>query len=152
MGDIEVTVHVPDARVSEFYRWFGSWLETGDVVCVPARLLALPLDDPWTPGDELLAREMLKKAPPVARELLFLLVDNGGRPVNWRVLAKRTGVEGPQAVAQLVADLVVRCHAAGRRGPLRWVDNGDGPVYWLDRDEAAFWGAALSTPKPPGLG
>jgi len=150
VGDIELTVHVGSERVQSFYEWFGRWLsndETG--VTVPFGRVIPSNDEPWNVASDLArAKAMVRALSAPAREVLGLVSDQAGSAVSTDYIASRIGGVAA-AVTQIVADIALAADAQDRRCPIRGLDAGGTPAFWMRADEATrLFGPAVMAPDP----
>jgi Family of unknown function (DUF6416) len=143
----DITVHIPDDRVSEFYLMLGSWLaqDAGAPQPPPGPTGSGPapagtaLQD-WTDSDSDLdrARTVWREFSTRAKDAVLVLLDYPGEAVTGQDLAPAAGISGgAQGVAQALAQAAQHAAAAGRRTPWReqTLDLG-GSTYWIEGQAA----------------
>lgn len=147
-----VTVPVPDDRVADFYRFFGSWLE-GDLeealaVTRQTAEKAWNRDGaPWGQTDEDLekAEWLWKKFTPRAREVFGLFLDNPGKEYTGEEVAERFGIKnGVRGVAGTLAWPGRYCIQTGRELPSDYrVDpDTDEGLYRMSEENAELFKTA----------
>jgi hypothetical protein len=146
----DITVHIPDDRVSEFYLMLGSWLarDTGEPQAPSsaappgAGSSGTALQD-WTDSDSDLdlARTVWRKFSSRAKDAVLVLLDYPGEAITGQDLAPAAGFGGgAQGVAQALAQAAQEAAAAGRRTPWReqTLDLG-GSTYWIEGQAAELF-------------
>jgi hypothetical protein len=162
----DITVHIPDDRVSEFYLMLGSWLAQGTGPQPPAGGTApgtgpfttgpsgsgpsgtgssstgpagTALQD-WTDSDSDLdrARTVWREFSTRAKDAVLVLLDYPGEAITGQDLAPAAGIsEGAHGVAQALAQAAQQCTAAGRRTPWReQILDLGGSTYWIEGQAA----------------
>jgi hypothetical protein len=147
----DITVHIPDDRVSEFYLMLGSWLAQGAGPQAPAGGAA-PGSTPrgagpsgtalqsWTDSDSDLdrARTVWREFSTRAKDAVLVLLNYPGEAITGQELAPAAGIsDGAHGVAQALAQAAQECTAVGRRTPWREqiLDLG-GSTYWIEGQAA----------------
>jgi Family of unknown function (DUF6416) len=140
----DITVHIPDDRVSEFYLMLGSWLARGaagpqDPREAPPDPRASALQD-WTDSDSDLdrARTVWRKFSTRAKDAVLVLLDYPGEAITGQDLAPAAGIgDGAHGVAQALAQAAQQAAAAGRRTPWReQTIPAGGSTYWIEGQAA----------------
>jgi hypothetical protein len=140
----DITVHIPDDRVSEFYLMLGSWLAQGasgpqDRRQAPQDPRASTLAD-WTDSasDLKRARKMWRNFSTRAKDAVLVLLDYPGEAITGADLAPAAGIgDGARGVAQALAEAAQHATAAGRRTPWReQTIAAGGSTYWIERQTA----------------
>jgi hypothetical protein len=151
VGDTDVTIPVPLERRGAFYEWFGRWQQADDnVVAVPKARVVPLTSTPWSVEDDAgLAASLAHSLSAAAREVLAIVTDQPGTPVEASFIAARSGGATAADVAQLVAEVALAADDRGRCCPIRWTDAGGSASYWLPAAAALFWTTALAPPAPP---
>lgn len=141
---IDITVKVPEARVGEFYTWFGSWLSGPPEKASPA-----PREDdsgdnhqPWTDSDYELAAAVWRKLTDTAKRLFSTLIDEPERRFSGDELAEMLNIaNGRHGVAGVLAWPGRHSFRVDRKWPWRWEypEEGAPVVYSFDPMIAALF-------------
>lgn len=141
---IDVTVKVPEARVGEFYTWFGAWLSGP-----PEKASPPPRKDdsgdnhqPWTDSDYELAAAVWGKLTDTAKRLFSTLIDEPERRFSGDELAEMLNIpNGRHGVAGVLAWPGRHSFKVDRKWPWRWEypEEGAPVVYSFDPMIAALF-------------
>lgn len=148
----QITVPVPDDRISEFYLFFSRWLEGAVQVTEqaesttsdPASSKPAPAHIPWGDSEQDLAdaAALWAKYSPAARSMFNLLIDNPGKKYTGWEIAGHIGVaHGARGVAGVLAWPGRHGIAIGRGLPSEWQQDGDrdGGSYWIPAGRAQLF-------------
>jgi hypothetical protein len=153
MADKEVTVAVPEARVAEFYTWFGAFLASEPGTPPPSsgrgrRGLRGPRQhgeaQAWSADDADQGAWLYAKLAPPAGQLFDLLADSPGERFGGEAIAKRLGLEkGAHGVAGILAWPGRYCRHLNRVLPIATEGRADGGTdYYMEPDVGALFAAA----------
>ncbi len=159
MADKEVTVAVPEARVAEFYSWFGAFLaaEPGTPPPLRGRGHRGPRGSwdhrearAWSAEDADQAAWLYAKLAPPARELFDLLAGAPGERFAGESIAKRLGLgKGAHGLAGILAWPGRYSRHLGRVLPIATTGRADGGTdYYMEPDVATLFAAARNQPRP----
>ena len=151
----DITVPVPDDRVSEFYRFFALWLEGSLVLpdASPQSLSEAPkaADErrSWTGSEEDRedAEKLWSQMADPAKGFYNLLIDAPGTQFTATQIAQELSIpKGANGVAGVLAWPGRYCRKMNRLLPQHWTSGKDGAssVYWMDADVAALFAAVRS--------
>lgn len=154
MAMVNVSVLVPEERISEFYAVHAAWLATpdpeasleapeasggvsGEGEATQATGWNLPY---WTGEDEALAREVWGKLSEPAKRLVSALIDSPNRQFDGDELAAIADIpHGKQGVAGALGWPGRHCFKVGRRWFWLWGYPNGNAVYWVEPDVAAVF-------------
>lgn len=149
----EITVPVPDARVADFYQFFGQWLAGTLPGAINAPTLAEPESSgverqAWSSDDLDKAEWLWRKLSKHAKKMFAMLMDEPGREFTGAEIAKAAEIpNGANGVAGVLAWPGRYCWQLERHMPTSWRD-GEDPyspsVYWMSPEVAELFRAARS--------
>lgn len=147
----DITVPVPDARVADFFQFFGQWL-AGTLPAGSSEPAAAGSEAsagkllPWGMSDLDEAEWLWRKLSKNARKLFALLMAEPGQLFTGSEIAAALGIpNGANGVAGVLAWPGRYCWQLGRHLPSSWRP-GEEPhspsVYWMAPDVAELFRAA----------
>lgn len=139
---IDVTVKIPEDRVSAFYSLVGRWL-AGDLdEDGPEPATIKPSEWTDSEADLPLARTVWEKFSPRAKAVFSLLMEKPGEKVSAEDLASKLDIpNGKYGVAGVMAWPGRHCAAVNRTLPFSYEDGpvGAGAQYWMNAEVAALF-------------
>lgn len=129
----EIKVLVPEDRVPDFYKWFGSWLDDDGHQGVVGTQSPGTERLHWaaTSEETELAAELWAKLSSKARALFGHLIDRPGVKFNGEELAAALEIpNGRYGIAGVLAWPGRYCLKMGRWLPVSWSE--DEGVYWME--------------------
>lgn len=140
----DVTVPVPDERVAEFYKFFGTWL-AGEASSF-SKLSEVPSEShevsSWSLNDGDEANILWPKLSPQARAVFGYLMDRPGERHTGREIADAVQISnGASGVAGVLAWPARHCAKLNRALPTEWREGEDGSdsVYWMTQEVAELF-------------
>ncbi len=139
---VTISVQVPADRVADLYA-FAAQLHR-PTLPVPVTTSA----QPWSRGDELLAKKVYDTCTGHARLVLTYLANHPGQKLNGADIAQAVHLaNGRMAIAGVVVSISHRCKEVGREMPytLHYERGSAGAFYVMSDDVAAIFKTATQT-------